>query len=85
MAYYDWHAEGAKKKNSESAKKFIESLPLKDSEGNIDFDSLNARDKFFELEEIIKSQKSKIEEYQKFFNTLKNLLPKDFTIHDKLI
>jgi hypothetical protein len=83
MATIDYEKMAQQKTESEAFNKLLDYLNGNNVVLSKD-DLYNARGYILNLKLTIQKQEGEIKKYQEFFNKLSELLPKQFTINDKL-
>lgn len=78
MAHFNWEEARQREKEKQNYDK------LKESISNIDSEYFLAHEYLRQMEQKIKDQQEDLKRYHEFFATLKNLLPREFSMFDKI-
>ena len=81
MAYLDHQAEARRRERAEKYEELKKYITSKDENGKMS-EWILAHQHLVGLENELEQSKKQIEEYQSFFSTLQNLLPRVHSIHD---
>lgn len=84
MTYLDKISENSKQKSADKYKELKEFITSKKPNGDFN-EFFLAHEHMIKLELENSELREQVNEYKDFFDTLKKLLPKDSSIHDRLI